>query len=134
MSDFNKKIIDEFRANQGKVGDMFANMNLLLLTTHGAKTNKEYTVPVAYTKDADRFVIVASKGGAPTNPDWYYNLLAHPEVTVEVGNEKFQAQAINTEGKERNRLFEQHAKQYPNFNEYKEKTTRLIPVLLLERL
>ena len=130
----NSKIIEEFRANQGNVGGYFAGMNLLLMTTHGAKTGKESVIPVAYTKDGDKFVVVASKGGAPTNPGWYYNLLAHPEVIIEVGADKFSARATNVTGKERERLFDQHAKQYPAFNDYKAKTTREIPVLVLERI
>lgn len=130
----NSKIIEEFRSNKGKVGGMFSGMSLLLMTTQGAKSGKESIVPVAYTKDADRFVVVASKGGAPTNPAWYYNLLAHPEVTVEVDNEKFQARATNITGEERERLYAQHAAAYPTFNDYKAKTTRQIPVLVLERI
>lgn len=130
----NSKIIEEFRANQGKVGGVFGGMNLLLVTTVGAKSGKEFVIPVAYTKDGDHFVIVASKGGAPTNPGWYYNLLAHPEVSVEVGSETFTARAINVIGKERERLFDQHATQYPGFNGYKAKTTREIPVFILERM
>jgi deazaflavin-dependent oxidoreductase (nitroreductase family) len=130
----NSKIIEEFRANNGKVGGMFGGMNLLLMTTKGAKSGKEFVIPVAYTKDGENFVVVASKGGAPTNPAWYHNLIAHPEITVEVGNEKFQAHAVNTTGEERERLFQQHAVIYPNFNDYKAKTTREIPVLILERL
>jgi len=134
MADFNESVIDEFHANQGKVGGMFAGMELVLLTTVGAKSGKTSVMPLAYTKDGDRLVIVASKGGAPTNPGWYYNLLANPEVTVEVGAEKFAARAIPATGKERERLFDQHAKQYPTFNEYKAKTTREIPVFALERV
>lgn len=134
MEDFNKKIIEEFRANQGKVGGMFAGMNLLLLTTQGAKTGKESIVPVAYTKDGDRLVVVASKGGAPTNPGWYYNLVAHPEITVEVGIDTFKARATEVTGEERERLFDQHAKHYPAFNDYKAKTTRVIPVFILEKI
>jgi len=134
MEDFNKKIIEEFRSNKGIVSGPFDGMTLLLVTTHGAKTGKELVIPVAYTKDGDRFVIVASKGGAPTNPAWYYNLLAHPEVTIEVGTEKFTVRATNVTGDERERLFEQHAKQYPNFNDYKAKTTRTIPVFILEKV
>lgn len=113
---------------------MFSGMNLLLLTTHGAKTGKETTVPVAYTKDNDTYVIVASKGGAPTNPDWYFNLIAHPEVVIEVGDEKFSVHAKSVSGKERERLYEQHAAAYPTFNEYKAKTTRVIPVFTLEKI
>ncbi|HUC87380.1 MAG TPA: nitroreductase family deazaflavin-dependent oxidoreductase, partial [Candidatus Saccharimonadales bacterium] len=134
MPDFNKSVIDEFHANQGKVSGPFAEMELLLLTTVGAKTGKASTNPLAYTKDGDRLVIVASKGGAPTNPDWYYNLVAHPEVTVELGTEKFPVRAILAAGKERERLFDQHAKQYPGFNDYKAKTTRELPVFALERV
>ncbi len=134
MENFNQQIIDEFRSNQGKVGGMFAGMKLLLLTTQGAKSGKETTVPVSYTKEGDRFVIVASKGGAPTNPAWYHNLLAHPEATVEIGTEKFKVRALGITGNERERLYDQHAKQYPSFNDYKLKTTRTIPVFLLERI
>lgn len=130
----NAPIINEFRTNQGKVGGPFGGMQLLLLTVTGRKTGKAYTRPLAYTQDGDRFVVVASKGGAPTNPDWYHNLVTHPEVTVEVGADKFQAQAIKATGKERERLFEQHAQQYPQFNDYKAKTTRELPVFLLERI
>jgi deazaflavin-dependent oxidoreductase (nitroreductase family) len=130
----NTKIIEEFRANNGKVGGFFTGMNLLLMTTKGAKSGKEFVIPVAYTKDGENFVVVASKGGAPTNPGWYYNLITYPEITVEVGNEKFQAQAVNTTGEERERLFNQHATAYPNFNDYKAKTTREIPVLILKRV
>ena len=130
----NTKIIEEFRANNGKVGGMFGGMNLLIMTTKGAKSGKEFVIPVAYTKDGKNFVVVASKGGAPTNPGWYYNLLTYPEMTVEVGNEKFQAHAVNTTGEERERLFNQHAAVYPNFNDYKAKTTREIPVLILKRI
>jgi deazaflavin-dependent oxidoreductase (nitroreductase family) len=134
MNDFNQKIIDEFRVNGGKVGGMFSGMELLLVTTKGAKSGKEVVFPVAYTKDGDNYVIVASKGGAPENPAWYYNLLANPEVTVEVGAEKFQARAIDTKDEEREKLFDQHAKEYPQFNEYKAKTSRVIPVLKLEKI
>jgi deazaflavin-dependent oxidoreductase (nitroreductase family) len=134
MNDFNQKIIDEFRSNKGKVGGMFEGMELLLVTTKGAKSGKEVIFPVAYTKDGDKYVIVASKGGAPENPAWYYNLLANPEVMVEVGTEKFKARAKDTKDAERERLFDQHAKQYPTFNDYKAKTTRIIPVFTLEKI
>lgn len=134
MNDFNQKIVEEFRANDGKVGGMFTGMELLLMTTKGAKSGKESIVPVAYTKDDDRFVVVASKGGAPENPAWYYNLLANPEITIEVGTEKFKARAKDTKGEEREKLFNQHAEQYPTFHDYKAKTSRMIPVLVLERI
>ncbi len=133
-NDRNKAIIDEFRANGGKVGGFFANMPLLLLHTVGAKSQQPRINPVAYTRDGDRFVIIASKGGAPTNPDWYYNVVAQPLVTVEVGTEKFQAQATIPDEPERTRLYEQMAAQRPNFAEYQRKTTRSIPVIVLTRV
>lgn len=130
----NTKIIEEFRSNHGIVGGFFTGATLLLMHTKGAKSGKESIVPVVYTKDGDNFVVIASKGGAPENPAWYYNLVAHPEITIEVGDDKFKAKAVNKTGKERERLFEQHAKLYPNFNDYKTKTTRVIPVFILERV
>jgi deazaflavin-dependent oxidoreductase (nitroreductase family) len=134
MANFNSPVIEEFRANGGKVGGMFAGMQLLLLTATGAKSGNAITVPVAYSKDGNNFVIVASKGGAPSNPDWYHNLVAHPEVAIEVGTDKFPVKAQETTGDERERLFDQHAKAYPQFNEYKTKTSRVIPVFVLERI
>ncbi len=134
MENFNQQIIDEFRANKGKTSGYFASSDLLLLTTKGAKTGKETTTPVVYSKDGGRLVIVASKGGAPNNPAWYHNLLAHPTVTVEVGAEKFKVRATPVAGDERTRLYNQHANQYPSFKDYQAKTTRVIPVFVLERI
>lgn len=128
----NSKVIEEFRNNRGKVGGPYSNMELLLLHTIGARSGREIIKPVAYTKDGDNFVIAASKGGAPTNPDWYYNLLAHPDVTVEVGTDKFKVHAVEVKGEDRDRLYEQHATLYPGFRGYKAKTTRVIPVFILE--
>ena len=133
-NDRNKAIIEEFRTNSGKVGGYFANMPLLLLHTIGAKSQQPHINPVAYTLDGDRFVIIASKGGAPTNPDWYYNVVAHPLVTVEIGTEQFQAQATIPAEPERTRLYEQMAALRPNFAEYQTKTTRAIPVIILTRV
>lgn len=133
-NEFNQKVITEFRANQGKVGGQFANRPLLLLTTTGAKSGKTYTHPLAYTKDGDRFVVIASFGGGPKNPSWYNNLVAHPEVTVEVGSERFKAKATVPTGEERQRLYDQQAKQMPAFAEYAKKTTRQIPVIVLTRI
>ena len=132
-NDFNQNLIAEYRANGGKVTGMFANTPLLLLTTTGAKSGKPRVAPLAYTKDNGRLVIMASKGGAPTNPDWYRNLLAHPDVTVELGTESFPARATVTQGAERQRLFDQMAAQMPGFAEYQRNTTRQIPVIVLER-
>jgi deazaflavin-dependent oxidoreductase (nitroreductase family) len=133
MSDWNKAVIDEFRANDGKVGGHFEGMTLLLHTI-GAKSGEPRLNPVAYMADGERYVIVASKGGAPTHPGWYHNVVAHPEVTVEVGTEKFQAQAEVVQEPERTQLFDKMSTRYPGFAEYEQKTTRVIPVLVLTRL
>ena len=134
QNDWNQATIDEFRANSGKVGGRFAGRTLLLLHTIGAKSKQERINPVAYVADADRFVIIASKGGAPTNPDWYFNLLAHPLVTVEAGTEQFQAQAEIASEPERTRLFNKMVEVAPGFAAYQQKTTRVIPVIILTRV
>ena len=133
-NNWNQAIIDEFRANSGKVGGPFAGKTLLLLHTVGVKSGQERINPVAYVADGDRLVIIASKGGASTNPDWYYNILAHPLVTVEVGAEKFQAKAAIASEPERTRLYNQMVEMMPGFAEYQRKTTRVIPVITLTRL
>jgi deazaflavin-dependent oxidoreductase (nitroreductase family) len=130
----NQAIIDEFRANSGKVGGSFAGKTLLLLHTVGAKSGQERINPVACVADGDRLVIIASKGGAPTNPDWYHNILAHSLVTVEVGTEQFQAQAAIASEPERTRLYNQMVEMMPGFAEYQQKTTRIIPVITLTRM
>ena len=134
FNNFNQTVITEFRGNGGKVGGPFANMSLLLLTTIGAKSGQPRIAPLAYTTDGDHFVVIASKGGAPTNPDWYYNLLANPTVTVEIGQERFQARASVAEGQERERLYAQVGAQLPQFLEYQQKTSRQIPIVALERI
>ena len=135
MKQFNQGLMTEFRANGGKVlSGPFVNAPLLLLTTTGAKSGKPFTTPLVYTKDGDRIVIIASKGGYPTNPAWFHNLKAHPTVTLEIGKEKFQAKATITKDPERQRLFDAQAKVMPNFNEYQKNTTRQIPVIVLERV
>ena len=136
MSEFdewNRKIIEEFHTNGGKVGGQFAGGQLLLLTTTGAKSGKRRVNPLAYTTDGDRLVIIASKGGAPSSPDWYYNLVAHPKVTIEVGTETFEATATVVAGEERDILYAKQAALMPGFAEYEKKTTRKIPVVVLER-
>jgi deazaflavin-dependent oxidoreductase (nitroreductase family) len=132
--EFNQHVIAEFRANGGKVGGLFADTPLLLLTTIGAKSGQPRTTPLAYTTDGNRFIVIASKAGAPTNPDWYHNLLANPIVTVEVGTERFQARAVAAEGQERERLCNQMAERLPQFAEYQRKTSRQIPLIVLERI
>lgn len=134
FKEFNQNIITEFRANDGKVSGLFANVPLLLLTTIGAKSGQPRIIPLAYTTDGDHFIVIASKGGAPTNPDWYHNLLANPVVTVEIGNERFQARAVAAEGQERERLYNQMAEQLPQFAEYQRNTSRQIPLIVLERV
>ncbi len=134
MTEFNQKVIDEFRANGGKVGGPFAGAPMIILTHTGAKSGKTHTTPLVYSPDGDRYVIIASKAGAPTNPAWYYNLLAHPEVTIEVGTERFTARAVEAHGTERDRLFDAQARLMPQFDEYKKKTSRTIPVFTLERI
>ena len=134
MNDFNKSIIEEFRANAGKVGGNFEGAPLLLLTTTGARSGRQLTTPVMYLRDGDRLMVFASKSGAPTNPAWYHNLVAHPSVRVEVGTDTFEARAVEVKGDERDRLYAQHSEKYPGFAEYQTKTTRLIPVVALEHV
>ena len=133
INEFNNQLIAEFRANGGKVGGMFAGAPLLLLTTTGAKSGKERVSPLAYTTDNGNWVIIASKAGAPTHPDWFHNLKANPEVTVEVGTETIPAVASIPEDPERQRLYDQMSALMPNFAEYQRNTDRKIPVVVLER-
>jgi deazaflavin-dependent oxidoreductase (nitroreductase family) len=131
MNDRNMAIIQEFRANAGRVGGPFAGATLLILHTVGAKSGQERLNPVAYVPDRDRFVIIASKGGAPTNPDWYYNIVANPQVTVEVGTEQFAVKASIATEPERTRLYARMVEKMPGFADYEKKTTRKIPVVIL---
>ena len=132
-NDWNKQIIEEFRASDGKVGGHFEHMTLLLLHTTGAKSGLPRLNPSATVKVGDQYIIIASKGGAPDHPNWYYNLVANPQVSVEVGTEKFEALARVTQGSERRALFEKMSTQYPQFAEYQRNTTRVIPVITLTR-
>lgn len=135
-NDWNKRMVDEFHAKGGKGIGHFGD-HLLLLTTTGAKTGRTLTTPLAYHRDGDRYVIAASKGGAPMNPGWYHNLVAKPEATVEVGAEKFKVHAKPlAKGPERDRLYTEHARQMPElgFAGYPQKTKRVIPVVVLERV
>ncbi len=130
--DWNKKIIDEFRANQGKVGGMFEAMPLLLLHHTGAKSGKVRVNPLAYATEGDRLVVFGSKGGAPTNPDWYQNLKANPRATVEIGSETRDVRARVAEGEERERIWNRQVGIAPAFGEYQKKIKRKIPVVVLE--
>jgi len=134
LNDLNQRLITEFRSNQGKVSGQFAKMPLLLLTTTGAKTGRALTKPLAYTRDAERIVLIASFAGAPKNPAWFNNLVANPVVTVELGSERFQARATVTSGEERERLYNSQAQQMSIFADYQKKTTRQIPVVVLQRI
>ncbi|WP_063038946.1 nitroreductase family deazaflavin-dependent oxidoreductase [Nocardia pseudovaccinii] len=132
-NDWNQNIIAEFRANAGKVGGPFEGKDLLLLTTTGAKTGLPRTNPAAYIRDGNRLVIIASKAGAPDNPDWYHNLRANPKVTLEIGTETIEATATPiTGGPERDRLYAAMVAVMPGFAEYETKTDRVIPVVALE--
>jgi deazaflavin-dependent oxidoreductase (nitroreductase family) len=131
MEDFNAQVIEEFRANEGRVGGMFEGTSLLLLHTTGAKSGKDRVNPVAYLKDGGRYVVFASKAGAPTNPGWFHNLRAHPETTIEVGDDTIDVAATVAEGEERERLFDAQKQRVPAFAEYEQKTTRQIPVVVL---
>ena len=131
MSDFNKKIIQEFRANDGKVGGMFEGMSLLLVHTTGAKSGQLRINPTAYIKDGENLIIAASKGGADSHPDWYHNLVSNPQVIVEVGSETISALAEVPSEPERSDLYGKLASKYPMFNEYKTKTKRVIPIIKL---
>ncbi|MEP6896298.1 MAG: nitroreductase family deazaflavin-dependent oxidoreductase [Chloroflexota bacterium] len=130
VNDWNQKIIEEFRTSGGMVG----NRQLLLLHTIGAKSGQPRVNPLAYIKDGDRYVVVAAKGGMATNPDWYHNLCAHPQVTVEVGTEKFQALATLPPEPERTRLYNQLAAATKGYDKYQQNTARVIPVILLSRI
>ena len=131
VNNWNKKVIEEFRANEGRVGGNFEGKTLLLLHTKGAKSQQERINPVACIKDGDRLVVIASKAGAPTHPDWYYNVVANPQVTVEVGAENFQALASVAEEPERTRLYNKMVEVMPGFDDYRRNTTRVIPVIVL---
>ena len=131
-NDRNRKVIEEFRANGGKVGGPFEGAPMILVNHVGAKSGKEYTTPLVYTRDRDAYVIIASKGGAPEDPQWLGNLTATPDTTVEVGTETIPVTARVAEGDERDRLYQAQADLMPNFAEYLQKTTRKIPVVVLE--
>jgi deazaflavin-dependent oxidoreductase (nitroreductase family) len=131
LNDFNARIIEEFRANAGHVGGRFETTPLLLLHHTGARTGAQRTNPLAYLQDDGRYVIFASKAGAPTNPDWYHNLKAHPEAKIEVGAATIEVTAQEATGAERDRLFRAQAAVVPTFGDYAARTARVIPVIVL---
>jgi deazaflavin-dependent oxidoreductase (nitroreductase family) len=135
MADFNTQVIEEFRANDGRVGGMFEGAPMILVTYTGRKSGRRITTPLVHTRDGDDYVIIASKAGADEHPLWYLNIQADPNVHVEVGTEAFPAVAtIHEDGEERDRLYAAQAELMPNFAEYQEKTDRLIPVVVLSRV
>ncbi|MFJ1911776.1 nitroreductase/quinone reductase family protein [Streptomyces sp. NPDC088147] len=129
---FNQAIIDEFRANEGKVGGPFEGGDLLLLTTTGAKSGAQHTVPLGFVRDGDLLLIVGSAGGAPRHPAWYHNVLAHPQVRVEIGTETLELIAVPAEGTRRDQLFERVVAVAPGYADYQSGTTRILPVVVLE--
>ncbi len=133
QNDYNRQLIEDFRANRHKVGGPFEGRPLLLLTTTGARSGASRTTPMMYIPDGDRMLVVASNAGAPAHPDWYYNLVAHPQATVEVGTETFDAVAVVAEGEERQRLWARIIELYPFFAEHQAKVSRQIPVIALSR-
>ena len=134
VTDWNTRIIEEFRASGGNVGGQFEGAPLLLLHSTGAKSGIERVNPVMYQAAGDAFAVFASKGGAPTHPDWYYNLLANPRASVEVGTETFDVDARMAEGDEREGIWTTQKERYPGFADYERNTTREIPVVILERV
>jgi len=134
LDEMNKAVIAEFRANEGEVSKQFKDVPLLLINTVGAKTGEPRTKPLAYLRDGDRYVIIASFAGAEKNPPWYHNLIANPEFELEVGVQKFTARATVAAEPERTELYARMVEIMPVFAEYQEKTERVIPVMVLERV
>ncbi len=132
-TDRNAAVIKEFRDNLGRVGGRFEGAPVLLLTTRGAKTGMTRVHPMMYLPDGDRLLVFASKGGSPTHPAWYHNLLANPDVSVEVGADTYSARATVLAGDERDEKYAQQAALYPGFADYEKRTTRTIPVIALVR-
>jgi deazaflavin-dependent oxidoreductase (nitroreductase family) len=133
QNDYNQRLIEEFRADRSSNGGAFKDRPLLLLTTTGARSGQRRATPMMYVPDGERLLVIASNAGAPTHPAWYHNLVAHPQATVEVGKETYDATAIVTEGAERQRVWTRIVEQYPFFADHQAKITRQIPVIALER-
>ena len=131
MTDYNASIIEEFRANHGKVGGNFEGAPLLLLHATGAKSGHERVSPMMYLRDGDRYLVFASKAGAPDNPDWYHNLKANPDASIEVGDDTVDVHAEELPRAERDEKYAEQAALYPGFKDYEEKTDRIIPVVAL---
>ena len=138
INDFNRSLIEEFRANDGKVGGNFEGSPMVLLTTTGAKSGNQHTTPLVYLQEGDApgspVYVFASMGGAPTHPAWYHNIVANPKVTVELPGDRFEARAVVIAGDARERIWTEQKSRMPNFAEYEQKTTRTIPVIELVRV
>jgi len=134
FQDFNRNLIKDLRSNGKATSGPFVGRDVLILTTRGAKSGEVRETPLVYSRDGDHMVIIASKGGSPTHPSWYHNLVKHPEVTLEVNKDKFKARAHIADGDEYERLYNQHADINPTFHDYRKKTSRKIPVVVLERI
>jgi deazaflavin-dependent oxidoreductase (nitroreductase family) len=134
MSSFNNQLIEELRANGGKAGGMFADRDLIILTTTGAQSGLPREAPLVYVMDGSRFIIVASNGGQDVHPSWYYNLLAHPRARAEVEFDAFEVDATVLEGEDRERAFDAVVARYPGFADYRDGTSRVLPVLALTRV
>jgi deazaflavin-dependent oxidoreductase (nitroreductase family) len=130
---YNRKLIEDFRGSRRANDDPFAGRPLLLLTTTGTKSGQRHTTPLMYVPDGDRLLVIASNAGAPAHPDWYRNLVAHPQATVEVGDEAFEASAVMLAGAERQQVWDKIVASYPFFTEHQAKITREIPLIALER-
>ncbi len=134
INHFNAKLIADFRAGAGAVGGNFEGVPLLILHTTGARSGEERLAPVTYLLDGERIVVFASKSGADSNPDWYRNLVVHPRVTVEMGTETFAAEAVELTGAERDDVYARQVAAMPVFADYQASTTRVIPVVALDRI
>ncbi|CAL9480937.1 hypothetical protein SUDANB95_03016 [Actinosynnema sp. ALI-1.44] len=132
--DFNQQVIDEFRANRGRVGGFFEGARLVLLTTTGARSGRPHTVPLAYLPDGDRILVIGSAAGADRHPAWYHNLLADPKATVEDGVFTYEAKATVLRGPERDAVFARAVEADAGWGEYQAKTSRVIPVVALEQV
>lgn len=133
MNDFNQQIIAEFRANDGKVGGDFEGADMVLVHHTGARSGTERVTPLVYRPEGDGWIIFASKAGAPDNPAWYHNLMAHPDTTIEVGSERIEVTATEVTGADRDRIFEAQKRDVPQFADYEASTDRVIPVILFQR-
>lgn len=132
--DFNQQLINDLRANGGRASNgPFKGSDVLILTTKGARSGRLRENPLAFSLDNGDYVVLASRGGSPKHPAWYHNLVANPDVTVEALGEQFDARAKVVDGEEYERLYQQHARRMPAFNEYRRRTSRKIPVVVLER-